>query len=63
MLNIATKILNSFIKEYKSEQHYNELEGKVLSMEQTELFFEEYIGALGIGEWLSLNFTPNAVRS
>jgi len=61
LLNIAQKILESFIDVYGSERHFIKLEGRLLTQTETERFFNNYIGRLGLEEFLSLNFTPNAV--
>jgi hypothetical protein len=60
-LQIAIKIIKAFLKDYKSEDRYLELEGEQLTQEQTEEYYSEYIRELGLEENLTLHFTQNAV--
>lgn len=40
---IAKKILDSFLKHYESESAYLELEGNILTQEETEKYFMDYL--------------------
>lgn len=47
--------------EYTSEECFRELEGEIISQQQTEDFFNLYIKELELEEYLSLKFTLNAI--
>ena len=61
LLEISKKIMNAFIKEYGSEHEFIKQEGRILTREETEKHFMNYIKDLNLEEYLTLNFTPNAV--
>jgi len=61
LFNVAIKILDAFIADYKSEEHFRELEGPLISEQETEQFFNRYIEELGLQDFLTLKFTPHAV--
>ena len=51
-LKIAEKIMESFLKVFKSETGYLQSEGECVSQEETERIFREYIEELGFSEYL-----------
>ena len=55
-LEIAKKILDSFLKEYGTESNYLNAEGKKLDQDETHNYITEYLQALGVEEWISINF-------
>ncbi|CDW88508.1 UNKNOWN [Stylonychia lemnae] len=61
LLNIAVKIIKAFISEYGSERNFIEREGRLLTREETEESFQNYIAELELEEYLALNFTSNAI--
>ena len=60
-LEIAKKILDSFLKEYGSESNYLDAEGRKLDQEETHKYIKDYLQALGVEEWISINFQKNQV--
>lgn len=60
-LEIAKKILDSFLKEYGSESNYLDTEGRKLDQEETHKYIKDYLQALGVEEWISINFQKNQV--
>ncbi|CAD8101119.1 unnamed protein product [Paramecium sonneborni] len=59
---IALKIINQCIKEFGSDLKYAEQEGgKLLSIEQTEYFFNDYIHKLGVQNLISYEFQDHTV--
>ena len=60
-MEIAKKILDSFLKEYGSESNYLDCEGKKLDQEETHKYIKDYLQALGVEEWISINFQKNQV--
>jgi hypothetical protein len=63
LLEIAIKIIEGFLNEYGSEREFIDREGRIISREETELYFSEYIADLKLEDQLALNFTTNAVSS
>lgn len=61
LFNVAIKILDAFISEYTTEEHFRELEGDLISQQETEEFFNDYIKDLELQEFLTLKFTPHAI--
>jgi len=61
IFDVAIKILNAFIEEYTTEEHFRELEGDLITQEETENFFNDYIKELNLQEFLTLKFTPHAI--
>ena len=55
-LEIAKKILDSFLKEYGSESNYLDTEGRKLDQEETHKYIKDYLQDLGVEEWISINF-------
>lgn len=47
---IAKKILDAFLECYGSETAYLQTEGEILSQEETEEFFTNYLNKLEIAE-------------
>jgi hypothetical protein len=47
-MEIATRIISSFMKDYGSETNYLETEGKILDQEETEKHISEYLSYLGL---------------
>ena len=58
-LDISRQILDSFLKEYGTESHYLECEGKKLDQDETQEACREYLEDLGVTEWISINFNKN----
>eukprot|EP00347_Sterkiella_histriomuscorum_P022540 403338105 len=61
LLKIAVQIIQAFLAQYGSEKDFIVQEGRLLTREETELYFKNYIGELGLEEHLALNFTHNAI--
>lgn len=55
-MDTALAILNSFLEEYGTETNYLESEGAIVSQEETERVFLEYIDKLNLSEQVSVNF-------
>ena len=55
-MEIAIRILDSFLEEYGTESHYLDCEGKKLDQEETHQYIREYLANLGVEEWISVNF-------
>jgi hypothetical protein len=55
-LDVATKILDSFLREYGTESQYLEAEGRKLDQDETHAHITEYLLDLGVEEWISINF-------
>ena len=47
---IAKKILDSFLNTYGSESNYLLTEGNILTQEETEKYFMDYLEALGVAD-------------
>ena len=60
-MQIAKNILDSFLKHFASESAYLLTEGKILTQEETEKYFMDYLEELGIADQLTLNFQKNKV--
>ena len=60
-MKIATKILKSWLKDFKSETNYLQTEGEILTKEETERIINEYLKELEIEKLITLNFTKNIV--
>jgi len=58
---IAKKILDSFLNSYGSESNYLLTEGNILTQEETEKYFMDYLEALGVADQVLLNFCRNKV--
>ena len=58
---IAKNILDDFLNHFKSESKYLLTEGNILTEEETEKYFLDYLEALGISDQLTLNFCKNKV--
>mmetsp|Transcript_10298 Transcript_10298/g.10282 ORF Transcript_10298/g.10282 Transcript_10298/m.10282 type:complete len:142 (-) Transcript_10298:454-879(-) len=58
---IAKNILESFLKYYQSETEYLTTEGEILTQEETEQYFMEYLEELEIQDQLVLSFQRNKV--
>lgn len=58
---IAKKILDSFLGAYGSESNYLLTEGNILTQEETEKYFMDYLEALGVADQVVLNFCRNKV--
>lgn len=58
---IAKNILDSFLGFYGSESAYLMTEGKILTIEETEKYFMDYLEALGIADLLEISFQKNKV--
>ena len=53
--------MESFLKDYGNESNYLETEGRVLTKEETEQVFTDYIEKLEFENLISLNFSENLV--
>jgi hypothetical protein len=60
-MQIAKNILDSFLKHYASETDYLLTEGNVLTQEETEKFFLDYLEELGVADQVTLSFCKNKV--
>ena len=61
-LKIAKLILNKCIEEHGSDEIYLEKTGgRLITREETTIFFEKYIKELGLEEYLTLVFSENTV--
>ena len=60
-MQIAKKILDSFLKHYGNETKYLLTEGHILTQEQTEKYFTDYLEELGVADQVTLNFQKNKV--
>jgi hypothetical protein len=49
-MQIAKKILDSFLTTYGSESNYLLTEGNILTQEETEKYFMDYLEALGVAD-------------
>jgi hypothetical protein len=58
---IATRILDAFLQHYGSETEYLISEGKILTQEETEKYFMDYLEQLGVTDQVILNFCENKV--
>ena len=56
-MDIATKILESFIATYGTETGYLESEGDILSQEETESIIMQYLDQMQVTDKIELNFT------
>lgn len=61
LMEIATKILDSFLQEFGSETAYLEAEGELIGQEETEQIFQQYIDEMDFTEHLSINFQSRQV--
>lgn len=61
LLSLAKNILDAFLEHYGSETKYQETEGRLLSQDETELFFNDYISELEIKDRVTLNFSERCV--
>ena len=55
-MDVAVKILDSFLEQYGSESHYLETEGDILSQEETEHIISNYLESLEFTDLLTLRF-------
>ena len=55
-MQIATRILDEFIDTFETETGYLNSEGALVTQEETERLFQEYIDELDFTEHLSINF-------
>jgi hypothetical protein len=53
---IAKKILESFLKVYGCESNYLATEGNILTVEETEKYFMDYLEDLEVEDEVVLNF-------
>lgn len=60
-LDIAIKIIDSFLREYGTQSNYLACEGKVLDQEETMMIIESYLSMLGIQELVSVNFNSKQI--
>lgn len=60
-MKIATKILKSWLKDFKTESSYLQTEGPILTKEETERIINEYLEELEIEKLINLNFTKNII--
>jgi hypothetical protein len=58
---IAVKIMDSFIQKFGSESAYLESEGEIVTPEETEVLFMDYICELEFQDLLTLNFSTKQV--
>lgn len=56
LMEIATKILDQFIETFGSESAFLESEGDLVSQEETEKIFLDYINELEYQDYLQINF-------
>jgi len=56
LMVISCKIMDSFLNVFGSESAYLESEGDLVSQEETETMFQDYINELEFQDSLSLNF-------
>ena len=56
LMVISQKILDSFLETFGSETAYLESEGEIVSQEETEKLFQDYINELEFQDSLVLNF-------
>ena len=61
LFDVAIKILDAFINEYTTEEQFRDLEGDLISQQETEDFFNDYIKELDLQEFLTLKSTPHAI--
>jgi hypothetical protein len=59
---LATKIINGFLKTYKTESEFTKLEGRILNIKETEEYFTKYLQELDVTDKVTLNFSQNSVR-
>lgn len=55
-MEIAKKILESFLKTYGTESHYLDCEGRKLDQDETHQAITDYLENLGVSEWIAINF-------
>jgi len=55
-MDIATKILNSFLDSYGTETRYLESEGEIISQEETERVIMDYLTTLDVVDRIEINF-------
>lgn len=60
-MQIAKKILDSFLAHYESESSYLLTEGQILTQEETEKYFMDYLEALGVADQVTLSFQRNKI--
>ncbi len=60
-MDIAQNILESFLQSYGSETNYLQMMGDIITEEETEKHFLEYLEALEIQDLLTLHFITNKV--
>jgi hypothetical protein len=56
LMEIACKIMKSFLETFGSESAYLASEGDLVSQEETERIFMDYINELEFGDQLTINF-------
>jgi len=62
LLDVAIKILTNCLDIYNSETNYlDEDGGRIITQEETESFFKNYLEELGLLDQVSLNFSENFV--
>jgi hypothetical protein len=61
LMDIAVKILDSFLETFGSQSLYHESEGDVLTQEETERIMNKYIADLGFQDELIVAFSPTLV--
>lgn len=60
-LKQSIRILKAFNKKFGSEKKYLNLEGKILTIEETEQYVNNYIKDLGVEGFITINFSPNLI--
>lgn len=60
-MQIAKKIIDSFLEIFGSESKYLESEGAIVSQDETERVFNEYLEKLDLVEHLTLNFSRKQI--
>lgn len=56
LFELAEKIMQSFLETHGSESTYLESEGDLVSQEETEKIFQDYINQLEFQDQLTINF-------
>ena len=57
------KIIEAFLEDYGSENEFSACEGRLLSQEETEKKYNEYIKELELEEYLTIAFSANTAAS
>eukprot|EP01022_Parablepharisma_sp_SALTPOND_P004524 TRINITY_DN120450_c1_g1_i1.p1 TRINITY_DN120450_c1_g1~~TRINITY_DN120450_c1_g1_i1.p1 ORF type:complete len:660 (+),score=35.16 TRINITY_DN120450_c1_g1_i1:3854-5833(+) len=61
LLSLATKIMDAFLAQYTTESQYLEKNGGILTLEETQEIFKQYIDELNLTEYIQLRFASNTI--